>query len=119
MWGLLFVAFHIVQPRCVRHLFGTWMNQFEGKLKRQPLVGVSAFCCAIWLSRNDVIFNKTSIKTLLQVLYRVTHWLQFWSQMKRRDHDKETLIAACRKMEIIGIEIFTNHKWRFSKRIYG
>jgi hypothetical protein len=43
MWGLLFVAFNIVPPWSVRHLFGTWLNQFERKLKRHALVGASAF----------------------------------------------------------------------------
>jgi hypothetical protein len=38
MWGLLFVAFNIVPPWSVRHLFGTWLNQFKRKLKRHALV---------------------------------------------------------------------------------
>jgi hypothetical protein len=42
------VAFNIVIPRSVRHLFGIWLNRFEGKLKRQALVGASVFCWAIW-----------------------------------------------------------------------
>jgi hypothetical protein len=31
----------------------------------------------IWLSRNDVMFDKAHIKYFMQVLYRVTHWLYF------------------------------------------
>jgi hypothetical protein len=44
LWGLIFVAFNVAPPRSVCHLFGTWLNQFGGKLKRQTLAGASAFC---------------------------------------------------------------------------
>jgi hypothetical protein len=33
-----------------------------GGLKRQLLAGASTLCWAIWLSRNDVMFDKTPIK---------------------------------------------------------
>jgi hypothetical protein len=56
-----------------------------------------------------VVFDKTHIKSFLQVLYQGTHWLWSWTLMERHDQDKEMLIAACRKMEIIVMEIFTDH----------
>jgi hypothetical protein len=40
---LLFVTFKIVPPWSVQHLFGSWLNQFWEKLKRQALAGASAF----------------------------------------------------------------------------
>jgi hypothetical protein len=49
------------------------MNIMGGKLRQQLLAGASAFCWAIWLSRNDVVFNKSPIKYFLQVLYRGTY----------------------------------------------
>jgi hypothetical protein len=49
MWGLSNLAFNIVPLRSIRHMYGTWLNQFGGKLKRQALAGASAFCWAIWL----------------------------------------------------------------------
>jgi hypothetical protein len=82
MWDLLYLAFNIVPPRSVRHMFGTWLNQFGGKLKRQALVGAWAFCWTLWLSKNDVVFDKSPIKSFMQVLYRGTHWLQSWAQME-------------------------------------
>jgi hypothetical protein len=48
-------------------MFRMWVNQVGGKLKRELLVGVSAFCC---VSRNDVVFDKFLIKSFMQVLYR-------------------------------------------------
>jgi hypothetical protein len=68
LWGLVHISFGISPPRNVKHMFSTWTNQFGGKLKRQILVGASAFCWAIWLSRNDVVFDKSLIKTFIQVL---------------------------------------------------
>jgi hypothetical protein len=52
------------------------------KLRRQALAGALAFCWAIWLSRNDVVFDKSTIKFLLRILYRGTHWLRSWAQME-------------------------------------
>jgi hypothetical protein len=55
-------------------MYGTWLDQFEVKLRKQVLAGASAFYWAIcWLSRNGVVFNKSPIKSFLQVLYRGTH----------------------------------------------
>jgi hypothetical protein len=51
-------------------LCGAWLNQFRKKLKRQALAGASAFCWAIWLSRNDVVFDKSSAKTFMQVMFQ-------------------------------------------------
>ncbi|KAL5682227.1 hypothetical protein ACJX0J_008612, partial [Zea mays] len=35
-------------------------------LKQLLLVGASAICWAIWLSRNDVVFDKSPMKTFMQ-----------------------------------------------------
>jgi hypothetical protein len=37
--------------------------------------------------------------------------------MEWHDQDKDALIAACRKMETIAIEIFADYEWRFNNRI--
>jgi hypothetical protein len=44
-------------------MFGSWTNTLWGKLKQQLLVGVSAFYWTIWLSINDVVFNKALINS--------------------------------------------------------
>jgi hypothetical protein len=65
LWGLTQIAFNISMPSSVQHMFSLWVNQVGGKLKRQLLAGASAFCWAIWLSRNDVVFDKASIKSFM------------------------------------------------------
>jgi hypothetical protein len=33
------------------------------------LVGVAAFCWAIWISRNDIVFHKSHYLSILQVMF--------------------------------------------------
>jgi hypothetical protein len=98
-------------------MFDPWVNQVGGKIKRQLLAGALAFCWAIWLSRNDVMFDKAPIKSFMYVLYMGTYWLRFWSQLERNDQDKEMINLTCRKLETVAMEIYIDHRWRFSNRI--
>jgi hypothetical protein len=71
----------------------------------------------IWLSRNDVIFDKTPIKSFMHVLYGGTHWLCFWSHLENDDEDKEKVTMACQKLETVAMELFAGHGWRCNNRI--
>jgi hypothetical protein len=44
-------------------LFGIWANSFGRTFKRQLLAGALAFYWIIWLSKNDIVFDKTSTKS--------------------------------------------------------
>ncbi|CAO2171804.1 unnamed protein product [Urochloa humidicola] len=52
-----------------------------------------------------------------KVLFRGTHWLRFWSEMQRREEDKDLIINVCRQLEALVMQIFAHHGWRFSNRI--
>jgi hypothetical protein len=65
LWGLTHTAFGITPPQSIQHMFRSWTNKVGGKLKRRLLAAASAFCWAIWLSRNDIILYKASIKNFL------------------------------------------------------
>ena len=117
LWRAIQFTFVLNPPRSITHLFGNWLRGVGTKLKRQLLVGASVVCWAIWLSRNDVVFDKSSTKTYLQVLYRGTHWLRFWAQLQRCDEDKEAVQKAYQTIEILVMQLFANHGWRFSNRI--
>jgi hypothetical protein len=42
----------------------------SGRLKRLLLAGASAFCWVIWLSRNDIVFDKFPTKTFCRYFTR-------------------------------------------------
>jgi hypothetical protein len=65
LWGLPRITFNIPPPPNVQHKFSTWINMFGGKLKRQIPAGASVFCWAIWLSRNDMVFDKSPTKIFM------------------------------------------------------
>jgi hypothetical protein len=84
--------------------------------KNLIITGVSAMCWAIWISRNDLVFNKAQMFTYLQVLFRGTHWLRHWPQLQRNDDSADLLRRACRHLETMadghalfclsGLEVF-------------
>jgi hypothetical protein len=117
LWGLTQIVFNLPPPHNIQHMFNTWSNQVGGKLRWQILAGASAFCWAIWLSRNDVVFDEAPIKSLMQLLYRGTHSLRFWSQLEKDDQDKEKINTACRKLEMVTMETFAAHGWSCNNRI--
>jgi hypothetical protein len=90
-------------PLSTNHLFGTWSNTLGGSLKRQLLVAALAFCWVIWLSRNNIVFDKAPSKTFLQVLYRGMHWLRFSSQLEKDDHIKALIHGAYNKLEMVAL----------------
>ena len=66
LWRTIQFAFDLNPPHSITHLFGNWIRGVGTKLKRQLLVAASALYCAIWLSRSDVVFDKSPTKTYLQ-----------------------------------------------------
>ena len=81
------------------------------------LTGISAMCWVIWLSRNDVVFNKCQPKTFLQVLFRGMYWLRHWAQLQHSEDQKERMIQTCHLLEMSALYFFASHGWPFSLRI--
>jgi hypothetical protein len=54
------------------------------KLKYKIIVGASDLCWAIWLSRNDIVFNKTVAPSYLQAIFRGSTGPGFGSYYRRR-----------------------------------
>lgn len=50
----------------------------------------------ICLSRNDIVFDKSSMKTCMHVLHRGTPWLRFWAQLLRHEEGRDLISKACR-----------------------
>ena len=64
-----------------------------------------------------MVFDKSPTKIYMQVLYRGTHWLRLGAQLQRRDEDKKALQKACQTIEVLVMQFFVNHGWRFSNMI--
>jgi hypothetical protein len=80
-FGML-TCFGLPLPSSIEHMFGNLLNGIQTKLKQQLLVEASALCWAIWLSRNDIIFDKAPMKSFMQVLCRGTHWFRYSTDAK-------------------------------------
>jgi len=93
------------------------LKQGGSNLAGPLLTGAAAFCWALWLSRNDLTFNKCQSKTFLQVLFRGTHWLRLWAQLQRTDDMKIDIMRTCRSLESAAMELFASHGWPFMFRI--
>jgi hypothetical protein len=74
------------------------------------LIGICAMLWVIWLSRNDIVFNKASISSSMHVIFRGTYWIRTWPNFQK-DPMKNTLQSACRVMESVTMEIFAKHGW--------
>jgi hypothetical protein len=47
------------------------------------LVDIGAMLWAMWLSCNDVVFNKVAISSSMQVIFRGTHWTRTWANFQK------------------------------------
>ena len=72
VWSAIFFAFGVKAPTNAINMLCSWPSGFPMKLRKQVLVGVAAMCWAIWLSRNDIVFNRKPPNSYLQVIFRGT-----------------------------------------------
>ena len=64
------------------------------KVKSQIIVGAAALYWALWLNRNDMIFNKAISDTYIHVIFRTIYWIKEWS-MLHREEDQPLLKMGC------------------------
>ena len=99
------MTFGLQKPNNITHLFGSWLNGFRGGYKYLILLGISALCWAIWLCRNDIVFDKAKKQTCLHILFRATYLTRSWAILQKEE-DRETVALACRALETTAMEIF-------------
>ena len=116
IWRVVFISSGINPPSSISYLFGNWLVGINRKLMYLLLVGASALCLAIWLSRNDVVFDKVRVSSAMQVIFKGTHWFRFWSLLQREE-DRPILQDMARRLETSVMEIYANHGWQFSTRL--
>ena len=75
------------------------------KLRSLVLVGACAICWAIWLSRNDLVFDKVLVPSYMQVIFRGTHWTRVWAAL-HKEEDRPMMKIGCKMLETAVMEIF-------------
>jgi hypothetical protein len=116
-WRALLTAFGLSIPRDMEHVAGNWLMGFSKHDKSLIMTGVAAMLWALWLSRNEVVFDRDNPKTYMQVIYRGTYWCRSWALLQRHEVAKEKLVHACRHLEKVAMMVFAHYGWRFSNRI--
>jgi hypothetical protein len=72
-------------------------------------------CWALWLSRNDVVFNRLNTNSFVQVISEGrTRLGTDLSYLKRK---REALKEGCRLLEVMVMEVFRQMAWRHQRRI--
>lgn len=61
----------------------------DRKLQYKILVGASALCWAVWLSRNDMVFNNTKVASSMQVIYKGAYWIHFWAMLQKKEEQPQ------------------------------
>lgn len=116
VWSMVQIASNLFSPRDATHMFGSWLRGVHKRLRALLMVGTVASCWAIWLCRNDIVFNRKNLTSPMQVLYSCTHWLRTWSTLlKPMDHQLD--LIACSSLEQVVRDFFTHYGWRSSLRI--
>jgi hypothetical protein len=70
MWSVISCMFGITKPASMDDLFGPWLRSFTNKQRDLLQIGVAVFCWALWISRNELVFQGSKYKYILQVIFR-------------------------------------------------
>jgi hypothetical protein len=108
IWRVIHLASGLPPPNNIRHMFGGWVYVMNPKERQIFLVGICVMLWAMWLSRNDVVFNKVSISSSMHVIFQGTYWTKMWANFQK-DQLKKTLQSACQVIESLTMKIFTKH----------
>jgi hypothetical protein len=60
----------------------------DEKDKRLLYVGMGAIFWSIWLSRTNLVFNKTSISSYMQGMFRATYWTRTWVAFQKEESQR-------------------------------
>jgi 4-hydroxybenzoate polyprenyltransferase len=80
------------------------------------LIGMAALCWAIWIFRNDLVFNKSRYIYILQVIFRGVFWIRSWSILSNEE-GRRVLKFGCLKLETVALAFFHGSGWNTFKRI--
>jgi len=65
LWRAIHILYGIVPPTSIDDFFDYWSKQGNKKLNTLLLTAATALLWAIWISRNEIVFDKCKPKSLL------------------------------------------------------
>jgi hypothetical protein len=63
VWGAVSITFGFITPYSMSSMFGCWLKSFHSNVRKMMLIGVAAVCWSLWLTRSDVVFQRTTSKS--------------------------------------------------------
>lgn len=73
LWRIVYSSVGLIPSNSISNVVGNWLGHVDSKTKKLIFVEAPALCCALWLSRNNVVFDKSPNKSYMQVLFKVTY----------------------------------------------
>ena len=118
LWRAVHLLFGISPPpQSIDDLFNRWSKMASNDHNSLLLTAASALCWAVWITRNEVVFDKCRPKSLLQLLFRGTHWLRQWARLQRCDDRRDQLILAGQHLEMSALHFFGSNGWLSNRHI--
>jgi hypothetical protein len=106
LWRAIHILFGILPPQSIDDLFNRCSKMASNKHNSLLLTTTSALCWTVWITRNEVVFDKCRPKYFLQVLFRGTHWLRQWTKLQWHDDRRDQLIIAGQHLETSALHFF-------------
>ena len=116
IWRLIHFTFNISPPTSVANMFGHWLDGIDKDTKARIRIGVCAFLWAVWICRNDVVFNKLGGAHFLQVVHRATYWIHMWSYLLPSEQ-RALMDAGCTRLMAVVRAICCQHGWQHTRRL--
>ena len=104
-------------PKSIDDLFNRWSKMASNDHNSLLLTAASTLCWAVWITRNEVVFDKCRPKSLLQLLFRGTHWLRQWARLQRCDDRRDQLIIVGQHLETSALHFFGSNGWLSNRHI--
>jgi hypothetical protein len=117
LWRSIHILFGIVPPLNIDDLFVNWSKRGNKKYNTLLLMAAAALFWAIWITKNEIVFDKCKPKSFFQVLFQGTHWLCQWANLQRHDL-KDQMIYAAQHLETSALDFFGSNSW-LSHRFVG
>ena len=116
IWRLIHFTFNISPPTSIDNLFTNWLTGVDKKTKARIRIGACAFVWAIWICRNDIVFNKVGASHFLQVVHKALYWIHMWSFLLTEDQ-RVLMNIGCNRLLAVVRATLSHSGWLHTRRL--